>query len=585
MVLAGGAAAASRSTVDACGLPTAAPVWIDYGEGTVGPDVRAVFARPGVVVASSGTAVPKYFRDKGAATTYFVLHLPALVGEPSDPADPASITAAADALFDKAVASTGCATPTIALNELLGSNLKTPWSASNATYRANILALMQELSQRGAHPVLFVHGDYDLSGQAADWWRQVSQAGQIVYELYYDASHVYALGTVLGNRRMRMGGRQLVADFGAIGVPPERLGIALGFYSSPTPGVAGRQGLQPREAWLRVVKWETLMAKQVAAETHLASIWSWGWAAFSADAQDPDKAAAACVYLWARDASLCDGPAAAGPAFNTSLVEGQIVLPEGVTCTLAAGHVRTDAVDALAAVTHNHHDALTAAFEQVALRSAAPVSQADVLAVEQQAVDRVFHGNRHGYLEALSRAHASLGVARAVIRDELRRRAIAKMLAGQGSTQTMLDWAAAREAKAVDTAICLHDDLPGTGAFPQTDEREVGVVPLLARLPFLFSDKTPPAAPAAPTATPGPGTVTLAWTSNPEADLAGYAVFRGTASGGPYQQIGPLLDRPTLTDSTAPAGTTSYYVIRAIDTSGNASAPSPEVSGVPGAAS
>ena len=62
---------------DSCGLPSTAPVWIDYAEGSVAPDVRAVFARPGVVVTASGTAIPKYFRDHGAATTYFVLHLPA----------------------------------------------------------------------------------------------------------------------------------------------------------------------------------------------------------------------------------------------------------------------------------------------------------------------------------------------------------------------------------------------------------------------------------------------------------------------------------------------------------------------------
>src|SRR5262249_43226993 len=76
---------------DTCGLPDTKPLWIDYAEGGVAPDVRAVFARPGVIVTASGAAIPKYFRDHGAATTYFVLHLPDLVGQPSDPADPASI--------------------------------------------------------------------------------------------------------------------------------------------------------------------------------------------------------------------------------------------------------------------------------------------------------------------------------------------------------------------------------------------------------------------------------------------------------------------------------------------------------------
>ena len=30
----------------ACGLPDTAPVWVDYGEGSLTSDVRAVFTRP-----------------------------------------------------------------------------------------------------------------------------------------------------------------------------------------------------------------------------------------------------------------------------------------------------------------------------------------------------------------------------------------------------------------------------------------------------------------------------------------------------------------------------------------------------------
>src|SRR4029077_10312578 len=97
----GGAGAAPRQATDPCGVPTAAPVWIDYAEGSVAPDVRALFAQPGVVVTASGIAIPKSFRDHGAATTYFELHLPDLVGHPWDPADPASIDGVAAALFQR----------------------------------------------------------------------------------------------------------------------------------------------------------------------------------------------------------------------------------------------------------------------------------------------------------------------------------------------------------------------------------------------------------------------------------------------------------------------------------------------------
>lgn len=574
---AGGSAGHARAAAT-CGLPTTSPLWIDYADGLTA-DVRNVFARPGVVVSGSGTGQQAYFRAHGAATTYFELHLPILVGQPSAPADPASIPAAAAKLLSQAVASTGCPTPQIALNELFGSNLPAPWSATNTVYRANVLALMQQLAAGGAYPVLLVHGNYTVAGPTADWWRQVAQSGEIVYEAYYDGSHISALGPLMGNRRVRLGIRFLVRDFGAIGIPPARLGVMLGFHAGATPGSGGRQGLQPREAWLRVVKWEALAARQVASETGLSSIWSWGWAAFSG--ADPDKAAAACVYLWARDATLCDGPAAGGPAFNTSLVEGQIVLPPGVVCALGGGHVLAADVNALAALTRDRHAALTAVFARVALRSAAPVTQKQVAAVERRAISRSFHGKLAAYLKALKRAHATLAVARDLIRDELRRRAIAAMLARTGSTETTLQWTVEREAHAADTAICLHDDLPGAGGFPQTDARDVGVVPLNARLPFLFSDRTPPGAPTAPTVTSGPGTVSLAWTDGPEPDLAGYEVFRAATSGGPYQQIGPLLDQPVFVDTTAPPGVTSYYVVQADDTSLNLGPPSPEVSGAP----
>ena len=110
-VLTAAVPAASGRSADACGIPDTGTVWIDYGEGPVRPDTRAILARPGVVVATSGTAVPKYFRTHGAATAYFVLHLPNIVGQPAKPADPATIATAADSLYARAVASTASGAP------------------------------------------------------------------------------------------------------------------------------------------------------------------------------------------------------------------------------------------------------------------------------------------------------------------------------------------------------------------------------------------------------------------------------------------------------------------------------------------
>jgi len=555
-------------------------VWIDYGEGSVRPDTRAVLAHPGVVVASSGTAIPADFRKQGAATAYFVLKLPSLVGDPSTPRDPAAIDAAADALLAQAQASTACPTPWIALNELLGSSSRPPWSATTTQYRANVLELARRLAAGGAHPALLVHGDPFTGGDAATWWAQLGESADIVYESYYDATNITRLGPLGGNRRMRLGLRAFVQQFTAAGVPPARLGFMLGFHSAQTPGIGGRQGLQPREAWLRVVKWEALAARQVATEVGAGSIWSWGWGTFGPDSVDSDKPAAACVWLWARDASLCDAPAVGGPSFVSSLVEGQIVLPAGVYCSFSRGRrIATAEVDALAALAGDRHSAVTAAFEQAVLRGAAPVPEAQVLAVERWVIARTFNGKRGVYLRALARRHATLGVARGLIRDELRRRAIARRV---GATQAPLAWMNDHESTLAATATCLRDDLPGYGDFPASDALDVGVVPLLSRLRFLFGDRTPPAAPASVVAAPTTGSVALTWADGREPDLAGYAVFRASTSGGPYTRLNAmLLARPAFTDRSAPAGLPSYYVVRAVDSSGNASAPSPEASAQP----
>ena len=255
------------------------------------------------------------------------------------------------------------------------------------------------------------------------------------------------------------------------------------------------------------------------------------------------------------------------------------MLPTGIQCSLADHRIPAKAVQELAALTGNRHEALTALFARASLEPAAFVGEPTVLAVERQAIVRRFHGSRTAYLAALHRDHATLAVARAVITDELRRRAISKRDRGG---ETTLQWSEDREAAAADTAICLGDDLPGTGAFPVSDAREIGVDPLPALLPFLLADRTAPAAPAAPTATASTGTVTLAWPYGSAPDLAGYQILRAPSATGPYSQLGSgLLARPAYVDTTAPAGVPAYYEVRAVDTSGNKSALSPAVAATP----
>jgi predicted xylan-binding protein with Ca-dependent carbohydrate-binding module/lysyl oxidase/fibronectin type III domain protein len=96
------------------------------------------------------------------------------------------------------------------------------------------------------------------------------------------------------------------------------------------------------------------------------------------------------------------------------------------------------------------------------------------------------------------------------------------------------------------------------------------------------TDGTPPAPPTGVTATAGDRTVSLAWSANTESDLAGYNVYRGTANGGPYTKINSsLLTSRSYGDTGLTNGTTYYYVIKAVDTSGNVSNASSQVQGTP----
>ncbi len=76
----------------------------------------------------------------------------------------------------------------------------------------------------------------------------------------------------------------------------------------------------------------------------------------------------------------------------------------------------------------------------------------------------------------------------------------------------------------------------------------------------------PPSAPAGLTATPGNAQVSLGWTAS--AGATGYNVKRSTTSGGSYSTIAPGVTATSYTDMTAANGTTYYYVVSALNASG-----------------
>ena len=74
-----------------------------------------------------------------------------------------------------------------------------------------------------------------------------------------------------------------------------------------------------------------------------------------------------------------------------------------------------------------------------------------------------------------------------------------------------------------------------------------------------------------------PHYVVLNWSASTSASIAGYNVYRGSSSGGPYTKANSsLIAGTTFTDSVVAAGNTYYYVSTAVDTNNNESAYSNE---------
>jgi hypothetical protein len=421
-----------------CGLPQSQPVWIDYADGMV-PFWSTIFARPGIVGAASNFIVPPQLRAHGAQTVYFDLYLGNRVGTPSKPTDPSLIQARADKLFQTAATSSGCAHPVIAENELAGANLPTPWTATTAQYRANVLAYLQRLAQDGARPFLLLpKRPYTHEESADDWWRSASQVADLVPEVYFAAPAISKQGAVLGSRHLRATMRTRLEDLIQVGVPVNRLGMMLSFSS--TRGAGGREGLQPLSKWLDVTKWEALAASQVSSELGIASIWSWGWASFNPAGNDPDKPKVACTWLWTRDHSLCDAPSLAGKDLDPSLDVGA-VLPEGTVCVLGRTRVEATDVAALSRLVGDRDLAFSAAYQHAVLVNAHRVDPAQVAQAEKDAILDHFGGSRAAYLAALAKVKATPALAREVLGDELRRVAVEATLHSAAPTVGELqDW-------------------------------------------------------------------------------------------------------------------------------------------------
>ena len=418
LALAGGKGAPAQELQADCNLFTSTPTWFDFADGSV--PFWNLFARPGVTALASNLIYPPKLRAGGARTAYFDLYLNRRNGTPSAPADPATIVDKANKLYEYASQSMDCSNPVIAENELFGSWLAVPWSASNAQYRANVLLFLQTLRARGAQPWLLVNAKPYTDGAAGDWWRQVADVAGIVREVYFPAPLIYTRGPIWGNRTLRTAFRNGILDFTKIGIPVSKLGLFLGFQT--TKGTGGREGLAPKP-WFRTVKWQALAARYVANEMKVSSIWSWGWAEWKTmpGEHDPAKPKAACVYLWTRNPKLCNGPAAAGKGFNRSRTEGQLILSPGLRCRIGNAAVRWSAISPILKLTGDAELAFSNAFARTVEQRAVHVTYNDILAAERSIIAARFGGSRGAYNAAIASARTNLSVARGIIGDELRR--------------------------------------------------------------------------------------------------------------------------------------------------------------------
>ncbi|MGZ8407552.1 MAG: LamG-like jellyroll fold domain-containing protein, partial [Caulobacteraceae bacterium] len=91
----------------------------------------------------------------------------------------------------------------------------------------------------------------------------------------------------------------------------------------------------------------------------------------------------------------------------------------------------------------------------------------------------------------------------------------------------------------------------------------------------------PPAAPTGLFAIGANRSVALDWDDNTDSDLAGYNVYRGTTPGLYTKVNTSLVTASSYSDTGLTNGTEYYYIVRAVDASGNESTDSNEAYAIP----
>jgi fibronectin type 3 domain-containing protein len=251
--------------------------------------------------------------------------------------------------------------------------------------------------------------------------------------------------------------------------------------------------------------------------------------------------------------------------------------------------------------------------------SGTPLTGATLLTTPSYTDSSAVPGTTYSYavvaVDTSGNRSAGSGTAAATVADTTPPAAPTGVVATAGASSTTVTWAANVEADLAGYRVWRSTTLPvpttgsalsgaalltnrtftDTTATPGTTyyyvvtatdlaaNQSAGSAPVSATISV--PDTTPPAAPTGLAATSSPTSVGLTWQANGEADLAGYRVFRGTAQ--PVVTTGTPLSGATLlttasyTDTAVTPGTTYYYVVTAVDASGNQSAASTAVPATP----
>ena len=282
------------------------PIWADYAAfGVYNTPVENVLARPGTLLGVQNEDWADSYRSAGADTVGWHMRLLGLVGSVNSPKPKSQVLARVPELVSLARSITTCDTPWLAFNEMQAVRIHEPITSAQRRFRENVYALSRALHNQGVRVILLMPRIPLDHTRYKSYWRNVSFHADLVYEAYaFSSKEVLSKGDAGGRRFLRTRWTDAIKRLKQFVVPARRAGLMIPFWSHHDR--SGREGLSDA-AWFRLTRIKTLAAGDVGRSRDLGTLWSWGWQTNPRVGEvDADKPRAACHYLNARDASLCD---------------------------------------------------------------------------------------------------------------------------------------------------------------------------------------------------------------------------------------------------------------------------------------